>query len=69
MEGSTDEKNHAAALSREERSQYVLSNGLEIPEKTWWKDPGLRKLYVMLPILFLGNFDGCIRRGSLLTVL
>ena len=27
---------------------------MEIPDKTWYKDPGLRKLYVMMPILFLG---------------
>ena len=27
---------------------------LKVPEVTWYKHPGLRKLYVMMPILFLG---------------
>jgi len=26
----------------------------DFPEITWWKHPGLRKLYIMMPILFLG---------------
>ena len=28
---------------------------LEVPEVTWYKDPGLRKLYALLPICFLGT--------------
>lgn len=31
---------------------------VQIPDVTWWKHPGLRKLYLMMPILFLGmSFD------------
>ncbi|KAL1979602.1 hypothetical protein VTN96DRAFT_5537 [Rasamsonia emersonii] len=27
---------------------------LDVPRVTWYKHPGLRKLYLMMPILFLG---------------
>lgn len=40
---------------------------LEVPEVTWYKDPGLRKLYLMIPILFLGatinGYDGSLLNG------
>ena len=26
----------------------------QFPKVTWWERPGLRKLYFMMPILFLG---------------
>lgn len=26
----------------------------QIPKVTWWEQPGLRRLYFMMPILFLG---------------
>ncbi|KAI9731693.1 MAG: hypothetical protein M1834_004482 [Cirrosporium novae-zelandiae] len=42
-------------------------DGLEIPEVTWYKHPGLRKLYLMMPILFLGSttngYDGSLLNG------
>ena len=28
--------------------------GLEVPEVTWYRHPGLRRLYIMMPIVFLG---------------
>jgi hypothetical protein len=31
------------------------SRPFQIPEVTWWKHAGLRKLYIMMPILFLGR--------------
>jgi hypothetical protein len=31
------------------------SRPFQIPEVTWWKHAGLRKLYTMMPILFLGR--------------
>jgi hypothetical protein len=41
--------------------------GLHVPEVTWWKHPGLRKLYLMMPILFLGStingYDGSLLNG------
>ena len=40
---------------------------LDIPPVTWWKDPGLRHLYLMMPILFLGStingYDGSLLNG------
>jgi hypothetical protein len=40
---------------------------LVVPEVTWWKNPGLRKLYVMMPIFFLGStltgYDGSLLNG------
>ena len=40
---------------------------LEIPPVTWWKSPGLRHLYIMIPILFLGStingYDGSLLNG------
>ncbi|KAF4310523.1 putative hexose transporter protein [Botryosphaeria dothidea] len=40
---------------------------IEVPRVTWWKDPGLRKLYCMMPILFLGStingYDGSLLNG------
>lgn len=29
--------------------------GLKVPEVTWYKRPGLRRLYLMMPVLFLGS--------------
>lgn len=40
---------------------------LVLPQKTWWRDPGLRRLYFMAPILFLGStingYDGSLLNG------
>ncbi|PVH88084.1 general substrate transporter [Cadophora sp. DSE1049] len=41
--------------------------GLDVPSVTWWKDSGLRRLYAMMPILFLGStingYDGSLLNG------
>jgi hypothetical protein len=29
--------------------------GLQVPDVTWYKHRGLRQLYLMMPILFLGR--------------
>jgi MFS family permease len=46
---------------------YEHVDGLDVPTVTWWKDPGLRKLYVMMPVLFLGStingYDGSLLNG------
>ncbi|KAN0095977.1 general substrate transporter [Hyaloscypha variabilis] len=46
---------------------YEHVDGLEVPTVTWWKDPGLRKLYIMMPVLFLGStingYDGSLLNG------
>ncbi|EKG17461.1 General substrate transporter [Macrophomina phaseolina MS6] len=40
---------------------------IEVPRVTWWKDPGLRTLYCMMPILFMGStingYDGSLLNG------
>ncbi|GME23976.1 putative hexose transporter protein [Neofusicoccum parvum] len=40
---------------------------VEVPRVTWWREPGLRKLYLMMPILFLGatinGYDGSLLNG------
>ncbi|KAH8589302.1 general substrate transporter [Bisporella sp. PMI_857] len=46
---------------------HELQGGLHVPEVTWWRHPGLRKLYIMMPILFLGStingYDGSLLNG------
>lgn len=40
---------------------------IEVPRVTWYKHPGLRKLYMMMPILFLGatvnGYDSSLLNG------
>jgi hypothetical protein len=40
---------------------------LEVPQVVWYKHAGLRKLYPMMPILFLGStingYDGSLLNG------
>lgn len=40
---------------------------LDVPTVTWWKDPGLRHLYLLIPIGFLGStingYDGSLLNG------
>ena len=42
-------------------------NHLDIPNVNWYKDPGLRKLYLLMPVLFLGatinGYDGSLLNG------
>lgn len=33
----------------------VQRGGLHVPDKTWYKDSGLRSLYKWMPILMLGS--------------
>lgn len=35
-------------------AEFTSHARVGFPEVTWWKHPGLRKLYIMMPILFLG---------------
>jgi hypothetical protein len=40
---------------------------LDVPDVTWYKAPGLRKLYLLMPVLFLGatinGYDGSLLTG------
>lgn len=46
---------------------YAGLASMEVPQVTWWKHRGLRKLYPMMPILFLGStingYDGSLLNG------
>lgn len=55
MEDIMNSKAHEASVSHTEFSSPCRLTASNIPEVTWWKHPGLRKLYFMMPILFLGN--------------
>lgn len=52
-----------------ERSSALADRAtrLEVPEVVWWRHSGLRKLYAMMPILFLGStltgYDGSLLNG------
>ncbi|KUJ16312.1 general substrate transporter [Mollisia scopiformis] len=60
-----------AQVDREDVDRLAYSyehiTGLEVPLVTWWKHRGLRRLYVMMPILFLGSttngYDGSLLNG------
>ena len=46
---------------------YEHVGGLEVPTVTWWKHRSLRRLYIMMPVLFLGStingYDGSLLNG------
>ncbi|KAL3476309.1 general substrate transporter [Aspergillus californicus] len=60
-----DEGKELSAEHAEFQSQ--ASAPFQIPKVTWWKHPGLRRLYVMMPILFLAStingYDGSLLNG------
>lgn len=35
-------------------AEFTSHARVDFPEVSWWKHPGLRKLYIVMPILFLG---------------
>jgi hypothetical protein len=67
---------HIAAEAHEEyepdarrasRQSVYGERQIDVPKVTWYKDPGLRKLYLMMPILLLGStingYDGSLLNG------
>ncbi|KAL2816226.1 major facilitator superfamily domain-containing protein [Aspergillus cavernicola] len=54
-------------LSAEHAEFPSQPSTFQIPKIIWWKHPGLRKLYAMMPILFLGStingYDGSLLNG------
>ncbi|BCS30126.1 sugar porter family MFS transporter [Aspergillus puulaauensis] len=60
-----DERKETSAEHVEDPMRY--SAAFQIPEVVWWKHCGLRRLYVMMPILFLGStingYDGSLLNG------
>lgn len=64
------EKRGSAIDSHEDikRNNSVVSHvEIEVPRVTWYKHAGLRKLYLMMPILMLGStingYDGSLLNG------
>ncbi|KAH8176524.1 sugar transporter domain-containing protein [Sarocladium implicatum] len=56
------------SMMKEETTQvHEPCEGLKVPEVTWYKHPGLRRLYLMMPVLFLGatinGYDGSLLNG------
>lgn len=53
--------------SEQHDSNDITPTTLAIPSVSWYKDPGLRRLYMMMPILFLGSttngYDGSLLNG------
>jgi hypothetical protein len=43
---------------------YEHVGGLEVPKVTWWRHRGLRRLYIMMPVLFLGSTINLVRWES-----
>ncbi|KAF7185312.1 hypothetical protein HII31_13291 [Pseudocercospora fuligena] len=58
------EKSKAA---QREHGSVEMTQGFHVPPVTWYKDQGLRSLYIMMPILFLGattnGYDGSLLNG------
>lgn len=51
-----DERKESSTEHVEDSKRF--SEAFQIPEVVWWKHCGLRRLYVMMPILFLGELRG-----------
>ncbi|KAF4556055.1 Sugar (and other) transporter-like protein 38 [Elsinoe fawcettii] len=53
--------------AKDHKAEHDQLNELHVPQVTWWKQPGLRKLYAMMPIFFLGStltgYDGSLLNG------
>jgi hypothetical protein len=69
MSKSGVEQVESAALDKSNLGLYAEEHvqGLEIPKVTWWKHKGLRRLYLMVPILFLSattnGYDSSLLNG------
>ncbi|EXJ78445.1 hypothetical protein A1O1_08845 [Capronia coronata CBS 617.96] len=70
--GNEIQDNGVAVVPPKETVQHIMPAEdtvfrLEVPQVTWWKDPGLRKLYLMFPILFIAStikgYDGSLLNG------
>jgi hypothetical protein len=50
-----------------ETVEFAGSNAFNQDDVHWWKQPGLRRLYLLMPFLFLGSttlgYDGSLLNG------
>lgn len=64
---ANSEKETNVDVSTHSGTPNETTAALDIPDVVWWKEPGLRKLYLCLPILFLGStingYDGSLLNG------
>jgi hypothetical protein len=62
-----EEKNLETGEATVAHSEFAGNSSMDVPRVTWWKHRGLRKLYPMMPILFLGStingYDGSLLNG------
>ncbi|KAJ6131585.1 hypothetical protein N7523_001291 [Penicillium sp. IBT 18751x] len=67
MEDKSDFETDKSQAVHAEFSLVENNVSAQIPRVTWWRHPGLRKLYIMMPILFLGSstngYDGSLLNG------
>ena len=69
MSKSNIEQVELSALDNSNLGLYAEEHvqGLEIPKVTWWKHKGLRRLYLMVPVLFLSattnGYDSSLLNG------
>lgn len=52
-----------STVTHTEFSTSLANDAGQFPEVTWWRHPGLRKLYFMMPILFLGMFPPYLKKS------
>jgi hypothetical protein len=55
--GMDDKSDFETDKSTATHNEFLAGNHVSapVPQVTWWRHPGLRKLYIMMPILFLGR--------------
>lgn len=58
MDTSTDIDERKDSSTEHVEVSKRFSEAFQIPEVVWWKHCGLRRLYIMMPILFLGELRG-----------
>ncbi|KAJ5109088.1 hypothetical protein N7456_005763 [Penicillium angulare] len=67
MKEQSDFEMSKSSATHAEFSSVGNHVSVQIPEVTWWRHPGLRSLYIMMPILFLGSstngYDGSLLNG------
>lgn len=56
MYSSNPEKATTADMVEAIETEQSALHGFE-DDLHWWKQPGLRRLYMLMPFLFLGMFD------------
>lgn len=64
MPTTSDPKTKPTDAGLERGEPLVQPGRLQVPDKTWYKDAGLRSLYKWMPILMLGIDPSTAARAS-----